>query len=102
MCVSLGGVIRGLVEKSFLGRRIESRRGGTDKYKFPPRTSDSSRGVLVSTAGAMMRRWMWNGLRIDPMIGGCFGSWIDTSGVCAKHVKPAARTEKSLRKLLIE
>jgi hypothetical protein len=70
----------------------------TDKYKFPDRTSDSNRGVFDNTAGAMIRRWMWNGLRSGPMIRGCFGSCIDTSGVCAKHVKPTHRTEKTLRK----
>jgi hypothetical protein len=30
--------------------------------------------VFDNTAGAMMRRWMWNGLMIGPMIGGSFGS----------------------------
>src|SRR3984957_21081935 len=70
----------------------------TDRYRFPLRTSDSSRGVFVRFAGENTRLSKWKGLRIGPTTGGAFGMLIVTSDDCCPNaVKPSNSNEKTRR-----
>src|ERR1700722_13811796 len=70
----------------------------TDRYRFPLRTSDSSRGVFVRFAGENTRLSKWKGLSIGPTTGGAFGMLIVTSDDCCPNaVKPSNSNEKTRR-----
>src|SRR5277367_6492885 len=70
----------------------------TDRYRFPPRTSDSRRGVLVRLAGEKTRRSKWKGRSSGPTTGASLGSEIVTSDDCWPNAaKPSISNEKTRR-----
>src|SRR5271155_4833163 len=68
----------------------------TDRYRFPLRTSDSSRGVLVRFAGENTRFSKWKGRSSGPTTEGSFGMVMLTSEDCAKALKPSNSNEKTV------
>src|SRR5580658_529966 len=82
---------------SRLFSRVSAITSRTDKYKFPARTSDCSRGVLVRFAGEKMRLSKWKGRSNGPTTGRGVGIVIVTSDDCENAVNANAINGKTVR-----